>query len=41
MPPDMRAEWLGEDLRDGTTGDRDAADLEAERVASDRWGRDL
>ena len=41
MPPDMRAEWLGEDLRDGTCADRDAADYEAERVASDRWGRDL
>ena len=41
MPPEMRAEWVGEDRRDGADAPRDAADLEAARIADEWWGREV
>lgn len=36
--PGLWLEWRGEDRRDGADTDRDAPDVEAERVASEFWG---
>lgn len=35
---ERRAEWAGEDHRDGTDADTAAADMEAARVAAELWG---